>query len=61
MVRGDRSLQRGEHINLAALADLENGAAAIADVKIVVASKAMPVATPMPSTYMDMLPVGVTW
>ena len=25
------------------------------------ASKASPVATPMPSTYTDMLPVGVTW
>src|SRR4029077_7260667 len=34
MIRGERRLQRGKHKNLAARADFENRAAAIADVKI---------------------------
>ena len=37
MIGGDGRLQRGEHENLAVGADLENGAAAVADVEVVFA------------------------
>ena len=61
MVRGQRGFQRGKHEDLPARADFENRAAAVAHVEIVIPSNARPVATPMPSTYTDIFPVGDTW
>ena len=60
MIRGDGRLERGEDENFALGADLENGAAAVADEQISFASKAMPVAMPMPSIHCSLRPSGVT-
>ena len=60
VVRGNAGFESRENESLAVGADLEDGPAAIADIKFSSRSKAMPVATPIPSAYEDMVPFGAT-
>jgi hypothetical protein len=60
VIRSNGRFECGEHVNLPLPADLENGSAAVADEKIVVAVETIPVATPMPSTKVETLPEGET-